>query len=118
MTWVGVLWREFAPRREVDRVLASLGRRWAERGLRGYLLTAVIASAIVLMWWANRTAGRSLVAACCGERVDAPIGVSLLRLPGSLIAPAALLPVWGSVAQVALAFGNCGGRSFEPDVNT
>jgi hypothetical protein len=42
---------------------------------------------------------------CCGERLDAPIGVSLLRLPGSLLAPAALLPVWGSVVQVLLAFG-------------
>lgn len=105
MTRVGVVWRELDPRREVDRVLASLRRRWAERGLRGYLLTAVIASAILVMWWADRTTGRSLVADCCGERVDAPIGVSLLRLPGSLIAPAALLPVWGSVVQVALAFG-------------
>lgn len=85
-------------------MLASLGRRWAERGVRGYLLTAFTASAIVLMWWADRTAGRSFVAACCGERVDAPIGISLLRLPGSLVAPAALLPVWGSVVQVVLAF--------------
>ena len=92
-------------RRELGRVLASIGRRWAERGVRGYLLTALVASAIVLMWWADRTGGRSFVAACCGERVDAPTGISLLRLPGSLVAPAALLPVWGSVAQVALAFG-------------
>jgi hypothetical protein len=44
------------------------------------------------------------VAVCCGERVDAPLGISLLRLPGSVVAPA-LLPVWGSVAQVLVAFG-------------
>jgi hypothetical protein len=69
------------------------------------LLTAVIASSIVLAWSADHTGASSIVATCCGERVDAPIGISLLRLPGSLVAPAALLPVWGSVAQVVLAFG-------------
>lgn len=94
-----------ALRREVDRVRSVLGRRWAERGIRGYLLTAVIASSVVVAWWADRTSGSSIVAMCCGERVNAPLGVSLLRLPGSLVAPAALLPVWGSVAQVVLAFG-------------
>src|ERR1019366_6817756 len=71
----------------------------------GSLLTAAIASTIVIAWWADRTAGRSVVAVCCGERVDAPLGISLLRLPGSMVAPAALLPVWGSVAQVLVAFG-------------
>lgn len=90
---------------EVSRIRSTVGRRWVDRGVRGYLLTAVIASAIVLIWWADHTAGRSVVAMCCGERLDAPIGVSILRLPGSLLAPAALLPVWGSVAQVVLAFG-------------
>lgn len=90
---------------EVSRVRDIVSRRWAERGIRGYLLSAVVASAIVLMWLADHTAGRSVVAMCCGERVNAPIGVSLLRLPGSVLAPAALLPVWGSVAQVLLAFG-------------
>ena len=90
---------------EVGRVCSVLGRRWAKRGIRGYLLMAVIASSIVLAWWADHTAASSIVATCCGERVDAPIGISLLKLPGSLVAPAALLPVWGSVAQVVLAFG-------------
>lgn len=90
---------------EVSRIRSTVGRRWVDRGVRGYLLTTVIASAIVLIWWADHTAGRSVVAMCCGERLDAPIGVSILRLPGSLLAPAALLPVWGSVAQVVLAFG-------------
>jgi hypothetical protein len=94
-----------ALRCEVEQVRAALGRRWAERGIRGYLLTAVIASTIVIAWWADRTVGRSIVAICCGERVDAPLGISMLRLPGSLVAPAALLPVWGSLAQVVLAFG-------------
>lgn len=90
---------------EVSRIRDTVRRRWVERGARGYLITAVIASAIVLIWWADHTAGRSVVAGCCGERLNAPIGVSLLRLPGSLLAPAALLPVWGSVMQVLLAFG-------------
>jgi hypothetical protein len=94
-----------ALRCEVDQLRSVLGRRWATRGIRGYLLTAVIASTVVVAWWADRTSGRSIVAMCCGERVDAPLGISLLRLPGSMVAPAALLPVWGSVAQVVLAFG-------------
>jgi len=102
---VSVRFVGLALRREVDRVLSVVGRRWAERGIRGYLLTAVIASSVVLAWWADRSAGSSIVAMCCAERVDAPLGISLLRLPGSLVAPAALLPVWGSVAQVVLAFG-------------
>jgi hypothetical protein len=92
-------------RSEVSRIRDTVSRRWTERGIRGYVVTVVIASAIVLMWLADRTAGKSVVAMCCGERVNAPIGVSLLRLPGSMLAPAALLPMWGSVAQVLLAFG-------------
>jgi hypothetical protein len=95
----------FGLRAEVRRVLAVLTRRWADRGPRGYLLTAVIAATIVLLWWADRSTSKSLVAMCCGERVDQPLGISLLRLPGSMFAPAALLPVWGSVLQVILAFG-------------
>jgi hypothetical protein len=35
---------------EVSRVRAAVSRHWVERGIRGYLLTAVIASAIVLAW--------------------------------------------------------------------
>lgn len=95
----------FGLRAEVSRVLAVVARRWAARGIGGYLLTAAIAATIVLLWWANRSTGRSIVAMCCGERVDQPLGPSLLRLPGSMFAPAALLPVWGSVLQVILAFG-------------
>jgi hypothetical protein len=94
-----------ALRAEVNHVLAVVTRRWADRGIRGYLLTAVFAATIVLLWWADHTTGRSIVATCCGEHVDQPLGISLLRLPGSMFAPAALLPVWGSVLQVLLALG-------------
>ncbi len=95
----------FGLRAEVTRVLAVVVRRWSERGIRGYLLTALIAATIVVLWWADHTTGRSIVAMCCGERVDQSLGISVLRLPGSMFAPAALLPVWGSVLQVLLAFG-------------
>lgn len=103
----GVSVRSVGPalRCEVGRVCSVLGRRWAERGIRGYLLTAIVALTVVLAWCLDRSAGKSIVAMCCGERVNAPLGISLLRLPGSLVAPAPLLPVWGSVAQVVLAFG-------------
>lgn len=92
-------------RAEVGRLRLVVMRRWAARGVKGYLLTAVVAALIVLMWVLDHTTGRVVVAACCGERVSAPMGVALLKLPGSLVAPAALLPVWGSVVQVVFAFG-------------
>jgi hypothetical protein len=73
--------------------------------MRGYLLTMIMAALAVLAWMLDHTAAQSVVAACCGERVDAPIGAALLRLPGSLVAPAPMLPVWGSLVQVVVAFG-------------
>ncbi len=92
-------------RAEVGRLRLFVARRWAARGVAGYLLTVIVAVLIVLMWALDHTTARTFVAACCGERVGAPVGNALLKLPGSLVAPAALLPVWGSVVQVVLAFG-------------
>jgi hypothetical protein len=92
-------------RAELGRLRLFVVRRWAARGVVGYLLTVVVVALIVLMWALDHTVARTFVAACCGERVGAPVSSALLKLPGSLVAPAALLPVWGSVVQVVLAFG-------------
>jgi hypothetical protein len=92
-------------RAEVGRLELVVARRWAARGVWGYWLTAVVAVLIVVMWALDHTTARTFVAACCGERVGSPMRVALLKLPGSLVAPAAMLPVWGSVVQVVLAFG-------------
>jgi hypothetical protein len=92
-------------RAELGRLRLVVARRWAARGVVGHLLTVAVAALIVLMWALDHTTARTFVAACCGERVGAPVRVALLKLPGSLVAPAALLPVWGSVVQVVMAFG-------------
>jgi hypothetical protein len=92
-------------RAEIGRLRLVVVRRWSARGAVGYLLTVAVVTLIVLMWVLDHTTGRTFVAACCGERVGAPMTAALLKLPGSLVAPAALLPVWGSVVQVVLAFG-------------
>jgi hypothetical protein len=92
-------------RAEIGRLRLVVARRWAARGVKGYLVTATVVALIVLMWVLDHTSARTVVATCCGEQVGAPVGVGLLKLPGSLVAPAALLPVWGSVVQVVLAFG-------------
>jgi hypothetical protein len=90
---------------EVVRLRSVVTRRWRAQGIRGYLLTMTVAALVVLMWILDHTAAQTVVAACCGERVDAPLSGALLRLPGSLVAPAPMLPVWGSLIQVVLAFG-------------
>ncbi|MDQ1541127.1 MAG: hypothetical protein QOH29_1853 [Actinomycetota bacterium] len=90
---------------EIARLRSVVTQRWRAKGIRGYLLTMIVAALVVLMWILDHTAAQTVVAACCGERVDAPIGGALLRLPGSLVAPAPMLPVWGSLIQVVVAFG-------------
>jgi hypothetical protein len=90
---------------EFARLRVVVTTRWRERGLRGFALTAVVASAVVVAWFLDHTAARTVVTACCGERVGGSLGSAFIRLPGSLVAPAPMLPVWGSVIQVLLAFG-------------
>jgi hypothetical protein len=90
---------------EFARLRVVVTTRWRERGLRGFVLTAVVASAIVVAWLLDHTTARTVVTACCDERVGGPLSSALIRLPGSLVAPAPMLPVWGSVIQVLLAFG-------------
>lgn len=90
---------------EFARLRVVVTTRWRERGLRGFVLTAVVAAAVVVAWLLDHTTARTLVTTCCGERVGGPWSTAFIRLPGSLVAPAPRLPVWGSVIQVLLAFG-------------
>jgi hypothetical protein len=90
---------------EFGQLGSTVVRRWRVRGFAGFALTMGIAAAILVAWALDHTSARTVVTACCGVRVDDPIGVAMLRLPGSLIAPASMLPVWGSVVQAVIAFG-------------
>jgi hypothetical protein len=90
---------------EVARLRGVVVCAWRKGGFRSYLVTCVFAGAILLLWLLDHSAARQVVATCCGERVGEPVRSGLLRLPGSIVAPAPMLPVWGSIVQVVLAFG-------------
>jgi hypothetical protein len=92
---------------EVESLVSETRRAWRRRGAGAFTFTFFVATAIVVVWLLDHTHDRTFVAVCCNERVGEPIGGALLRLPGSMVAPAPLLPVWGSLLQVLLAFGLC-----------
>ena len=99
--------REFAAAfvAEFARLRLVVLSHWRERGIRGFALTAAMSVAVVVAWLLDHSSAHAVVTSCCGERVGGPVSSALLRLPGSLVAPAPMLPVWGSVIQVILAFG-------------
>lgn len=89
---------------ELGRLLGPLcmvlrRRRWCTVSLAaaGSALTVVCALAERVLhdpsWLTDATA----------ERASLPMTIALERLPGSLFAPAPDLPLWGAVAQLALA---------------
>ena len=90
---------------EFGRLRLVVTRRWREHGAAGFAPDLAVVTRHRFVWVLDHTRAHHVVTACCGERVGAPITAALLRLPGSLVAPAALLPVWGSLIQVVLAFG-------------
>jgi hypothetical protein len=90
---------------EFARLRLVVITRWGARGIRGFALTAVISAAVVVAWLLDHTSAHPVVTSCCGERVGGSLSSALIRLPGSLVAPAPMLPVWGSLIQVLLAFG-------------
>ncbi|MDP9220390.1 MAG: hypothetical protein M3P23_07610 [Actinomycetota bacterium] len=65
------------------------------------LATGVAAAALVQGW---PVAARA-VTWCCDERAEQAWPVALAHLPGSLVAPAPGLPLWGALAQVLLVVG-------------
>jgi hypothetical protein len=91
---------------ETVGVVQVVRDRSRDRGVLGFacaltLGVAVVAGSVL----DHQHGGHIVVLACCGERDGDPLGLWLARLPGSMLAPAHALPVWGSLAQVLLAFG-------------
>jgi len=87
---------------EVDRLVAAPFQarpsRWSTFGL-----AAIGVGGVALLHWLQ-IGHASLVEQVAGVRAALPLRVELARLPGSLVAPAPRLPMWGAVAQVALVF--------------
>ncbi len=94
---------------EVGRVGVIVRRRARDRGVRGFAvaigLCLLICLGTVIRLDEFGTAGSHWLNACCAERDGYPLHRWLARLPGSLIAPAPELPVWGSLAQILVVIG-------------
>ena len=94
---------------EISRVGAIVRRRWRDHGVRGFGvalgLCLLICLAASIRLDAFGPAGSHWLTACCAERDGYPLHRWILRLPGSLIAPAPELPVWGSLAQILVVVG-------------
>jgi len=91
---------------EARRLVGVVERRGRERGITGFLLAALLCVAVLFASVLDHTTlGRHWIDACCGERDSDPLPWWLAKLPGSLVAPARDLPVWGSLVQLAVVFG-------------
>lgn len=94
-----------ALRAEATLVARPVLRRLGRRGPAGFPLSLALGFVVLLMWLlVHASPGRLLVDRCCSEEAGYPLGAALLRLPGSMLAPAHNLPVWGALAQVVLVF--------------
>jgi hypothetical protein len=99
--------RRFAPTvvEEWHR-LTAVPRLSLREGPRAFPLTLCSTALIMVMWLAQMTqVGEAAVRLLGGVSAKLPLGVALLRLPGSMLAPAENLPAWGSLAQVLVVFG-------------
>ncbi len=84
----------------------DLGGRRVWRHVARLPVTATLlltASAVALL--SSSAVGRPLVAACCVVTTRQPALVMLARLPGSVLATATPLPVWGALAQIVIVVG-------------
>ena len=92
--------------REVATVAGVVRRRWQAAGAAGFAWALALSAAVVVVSLLDHHRGtQQWVSACCGERDGYPFGLWLARLPGSMLAPAQGLPIWGSLVQILLAFG-------------
>lgn len=86
---------------EVAGLVRMVRGRVRTRGFRGLALGPIgaVATASVALWqhfgWAP-----GALAAWTAESVALPLTMAIVRLPGSLVATAPQLPVWGALAQV------------------
>jgi len=71
------------------------------RGFRGLALGPIGAAVTVsVALWQHYGWAPGALAAWTAESVALPLTMAIIRLPGSLVATAPQLPVWGAVAQV------------------
>lgn len=91
---------------EVQRVVAVVRQRWRERKVSGFSVTLLLCTGLLVgrLLDAHRP-GEMWVDHCCAEQDSYPLVRWLWRMPGSVLAPAQDLPVWGSVIQVLVVVG-------------
>jgi hypothetical protein len=101
---LAMIWRALI--RELSRVDGALRARWRDRKIVGFAATLLLFSALVTAHVADSyRPGESWVNDCCTEQDSYPFLTWLWRIPGSVIAPARDLPVWGSALQVLVVVG-------------
>jgi lysyl-tRNA synthetase, class II len=91
---------------EVRALVGSIRARWALEGWRG--ITVALAGAFLIAFTTLVRAtgfGVGVLDKATELRPDLPFLTWLFRVPGSLVAPAPRLPVWGSVGQVLIVVG-------------
>jgi lysyl-tRNA synthetase, class II len=93
-------------RSEVRALIGSTRARWNREGWHGITL-ALIGAALIAFTTILRTTGFGVgvLDNITELRPDLPFLTWLLRVPGSLVAPAPRLPVWGSIGQVLIVVG-------------
>ncbi len=92
-------------RRETGVIVGVCRSRAHHFGVWGFIVSLVVSAAVLSVYALDHIgAGRVVVSHCCDIRAEYPLWRELVALPGSMVAPAPMLPVWGSVAQVALVF--------------
>lgn len=92
-------------RRETGVIIGACRSRARHFGVWGFLLALVMSTAVLVVYSLDHFGGgRTFVGYCCNIRAEYPLWREVVALPGSMVAPAPMLPVWGSLAQVALVF--------------
>lgn len=91
---------------EVQRVVAVVRQRWRDRKVLGFGVTLLLCAGLLIgrLLDAHR-AGEVWIDDCCAEQASYPVLRWLWRMPGSVLAPAHDLPVWGSIIQVLVVVG-------------
>lgn len=89
---------------EVRRVAAVVVRRWRQAGFAGFAAAVGLCALVTLVNLLDHHGGDDWLRMCCAEHDGDPLARWLVRLPGSMIAPAQNLPVWGSLVQIFVVF--------------